>query len=115
MEAGNAEQFDGNASVDKALERLGLGSQYDLLPGMEVALMPHQTIGVAWMLDKELSYFKGGCLGDDMGLGKVSLGHLFLTAPPVLTPHFADRPDVCAFLFRIGLSLMFSQPGLPSS
>ena len=67
IEAGNAEQFDGNASVDKALEQLGLSSQYDLLPGMEVALMPHQTIGAAWMLDKELSYFKGGGLGDDMG------------------------------------------------
>jgi SNF2 family DNA or RNA helicase len=71
LEAGNAEQFDGNASVDQALEKLGLQSQYGLLPGMEVALMPHQTIGVAWMLDKEQSSLKGGCLGDDMGLGKV--------------------------------------------
>lgn len=71
LEAGNAEQFDGNASIDKALEKLELQSQYDLLPGMEVALMPHQTIGVAWMLDKEQSSLKGGCLGDDMGLGKV--------------------------------------------
>lgn len=70
LEAGNAEQFDGNASVDQALEKLGLQSQYDLLPGMEVALMPHQTIGVAWMLDREQSSLKGGCLGDDMGLGK---------------------------------------------
>ncbi|TFK67589.1 hypothetical protein BDN72DRAFT_898843 [Pluteus cervinus] len=70
VEAGNAEQFDGNASVDKALEKLGLESQYDLIPGMEVALMPHQTIGVAWMLEKEQSPLKGGCLGDDMGLGK---------------------------------------------
>jgi SNF2 family DNA or RNA helicase len=34
--------------------------------------MPHQTIGVAWMLEKEQSTLKGGCLGDDMGLGKVS-------------------------------------------
>lgn len=38
---------------------------------MEVALMPHQTIGVAWMVDKEHSTLKAGCLGDDMGLGKV--------------------------------------------
>jgi hypothetical protein len=71
IEAGNAEQFDGNASLDKALKKLGLGAQYNLLPGMEVALMPHQTIGVAWMLDREESSFKGGCLGDEMGLGKV--------------------------------------------
>lgn len=71
LEAGNAEKFDGNASVDQALDKLGLQSQYDLLPGMDVALMPHQTIGVAWMVDKERSSLKGGCLGDDMGLGKV--------------------------------------------
>jgi SNF2 family DNA or RNA helicase len=72
IEAGNAEQFDGNESVDKALEKLGLAAQYQLLLGMEVALMPHQTIGVAWMIEKEASSLKGGCLGDDMGLGKVS-------------------------------------------
>lgn len=76
LEAGNAEQFDGNASLDRALEKLGLQSQYDLLPGMEVALMPHQTIGVAWMVEKEKTDLKGGCLGDDMGLGKV----IFLSA-----------------------------------
>ncbi|RDB16047.1 putative ATP-dependent helicase C23E6.02 [Hypsizygus marmoreus] len=70
LEAGNAEQFDGNARVDQALEKLGLQTQYDLMPGMEVALMPHQTIGVAWMVEKEKSSLKGGCLGDDMGLGK---------------------------------------------
>lgn len=43
--AGNAEQFDGNARVDQALEKLGLYKQYQLLHGMSVALMPHQTIG----------------------------------------------------------------------
>lgn len=32
--------------------------------------MPHQTIGVAWMLDKEKSSDKGGCMSDEMGLGK---------------------------------------------
>ncbi|KAG6855888.1 hypothetical protein H0H87_009686, partial [Tephrocybe sp. NHM501043] len=70
LEAGNAEQFDGNAKIDQALEKLGLKTQYDLLPGLEVALMPHQTVGVSWMVDKEKSSFKGGCLADDMGLGK---------------------------------------------
>ena len=47
IKAGNPEQFDGNPSVDKAFERLGLRTQYDLLLEMEVALMPHQTIGAA--------------------------------------------------------------------
>ncbi|KAG1775699.1 hypothetical protein EV702DRAFT_1234778 [Suillus placidus] len=46
--AGNAEQFDGNASVDKALEKLGLKSLYDFLTGMAISLLAHQIIGVAW-------------------------------------------------------------------
>jgi SNF2 family DNA or RNA helicase len=70
ISAGNAEFFDGNATVDKALEKLGLNGQYKLLPGMTVSLMPHQTIGVAWALDREKSSDKGGLLGDEMGLGK---------------------------------------------
>ena len=94
IEAGNAERFDGKASVDTALEPLGLRSQYDLLKGMEVALMPHQTIGALWMLDKELSYFKGGGLGDNMGLGKARLGRIFLTACPSVDTSFC-RPSRC--------------------
>ncbi|PPQ80470.1 hypothetical protein CVT24_002545 [Panaeolus cyanescens] len=68
--AGNAENFDGNASVENALQKLGLKSQAHLLPGVTVSLMPHQLIGVAWMLEKERGPLKGGCLADDMGLGK---------------------------------------------
>lgn len=68
--AGNAEQFDGNASVDKALEKLGLKSLYDLLPGMAISLLAHQIIGVAWALEREKCGDKGGCLSDEMGLGK---------------------------------------------
>ena len=68
--AGNSEHFDGNTTVEKAFKQLGLKTQYDMLPGMEVALMPHQTIGVAWMVDKETK-MKGGALSDEMGLGKV--------------------------------------------
>ncbi|KAG2151182.1 SNF2 family N-terminal domain-containing protein [Suillus bovinus] len=68
--AGNAEQFDGNASVDKALEKLGLKSLYNFLPGMAISLLAHQVIGVAWALEREKSGDKGGCLSDEMGLGK---------------------------------------------
>ena len=70
--AGNVETFDGNASVEKALKFLGLKNLDDKLPGMEVSLMAHQALGVAWMVDKEKSVFLGGCLADEMGLGKVS-------------------------------------------
>jgi hypothetical protein len=65
------EEFDGNATVDEAIAKLGLKSQYDMIPGMVVPLMPHQSIGVAWMLEKEASKLKGGALSDEMGLGKV--------------------------------------------
>ncbi|KAK1219704.1 hypothetical protein PQX77_017565 [Marasmius sp. AFHP31] len=70
VEAGNAEQFDGSATVDEALKKLGLPSVYVPLLNMEVALMPHQTIGVAWMIEKESGKIMGGCLADEMGLGK---------------------------------------------
>lgn len=78
LAAGNAEQFDGNASVDSALQKLGLPALYLPLPGMEVALMPHQVIGVAWMLEKEKGDEKGGCMADEMGLGKVRIGGIQL-------------------------------------
>lgn len=68
--AGNAEQFDGNASIDKALEKLKLSGLYQPLPGMTISLLPHQVIGVAWALERERSSDKGGCLSDEMGLGK---------------------------------------------
>ncbi|EIN08787.1 P-loop containing nucleoside triphosphate hydrolase protein [Punctularia strigosozonata HHB-11173 SS5] len=70
LNAGNAEQFDGNESIDKALKKLGLNDQHELLPGMNIRLMPHQIIGVAWMLGKERIRDKGGILADEMGLGK---------------------------------------------
>ncbi|EIW77192.1 hypothetical protein CONPUDRAFT_168183 [Coniophora puteana RWD-64-598 SS2] len=70
LSAGNAEQFEGNESVDNALQRLGLRAQHEHLPGMTISLLAHQVIGVAWALDREKHRDKGGCLADDMGLGK---------------------------------------------
>ncbi|KAF7349222.1 putative ATP-dependent helicase C23E6.02 [Mycena sanguinolenta] len=71
IEAGNAELFDGNVTIDKALEKLGLPSTHDLLPSLDIPLMPHQLLGVAWMVDNEqVKSIKGGCLADEMGLGK---------------------------------------------
>ncbi|KAI0070881.1 hypothetical protein K474DRAFT_1737680 [Panus rudis PR-1116 ss-1] len=58
-------------TVQKAMEKLGLRNKRDLIPGMEVRLLPHQIIGVSWMVDQEkVSQYKGGILADDMGLGK---------------------------------------------
>ncbi|ESK86005.1 snf2 family dna-dependent atpase [Moniliophthora roreri MCA 2997] len=58
-------------TVKGSMKKLGLRDEDDILPGLDVRLLRHQMIGVAWMLDKELkSKDKGGILADDMGLGK---------------------------------------------
>ncbi|KJA22647.1 hypothetical protein HYPSUDRAFT_87246 [Hypholoma sublateritium FD-334 SS-4] len=59
-----------NLTVKQAMEKLKLKDNRDLLPGLEVRLLNHQAIGVAWMLEKERSSDRGGILADDMGLGK---------------------------------------------
>ncbi|KAJ6571813.1 SNF2 family N-terminal domain-containing protein [Mycena capillaripes] len=71
IEAGNAELFDGNESIEKALDKLGLHSTHELLPCLDIPLMPHQLLCVAWMVENEQKKsIKGGCLADEMGLGK---------------------------------------------
>ncbi|KAI0290312.1 SNF2 family N-terminal domain-containing protein [Russula brevipes] len=57
--------------VKDGMKYLGLKDAKDILPGMEVRLIPHQIIGVSWMLmqEKETRY-KGGIMADEMGLGK---------------------------------------------
>lgn len=71
MVLSKADEFDGDAEVGNALNKLGVAGLCKQLPGMQVALMPHQAIGVGWMLEKEKGKLKGGCLADEMGLGKV--------------------------------------------
>jgi len=67
--AGSSDYFDGDAKVEESLKALGLPNLSTLLPGMEVPLMPHQVIGVDWMLKQERSTARrGGILADEMGL-----------------------------------------------
>ncbi|KAH7335005.1 SNF2 family N-terminal domain-containing protein [Rhizoctonia solani] len=64
------DDHEGAIPVRDAAKTLGLASTTDRLPGMQVPLMPHQLIGVAWMEKQELGNIAGGILADDMGLGK---------------------------------------------
>ncbi|KAI0640992.1 SNF2 family N-terminal domain-containing protein [Trametes meyenii] len=58
-------------TVQQAMDRLGLQDAKGLLPGMAIRLLPHQLIGVGWMISQERqSEHKAGILADDMGLGK---------------------------------------------
>jgi SNF2 family DNA or RNA helicase len=64
-------EFAEYEKVSDAATKLGLASMDEALPSMKVKLMPHQVIGVAWMLDVERNAKrKGGILADSMGLGK---------------------------------------------
>ncbi|KAK6977040.1 SNF2 family DNA-dependent ATPase [Favolaschia claudopus] len=62
------ENLSDGLTVTEARKDLGLKDTMDLIPGMEVRLLPHQAIGVAWMLSREHSSEKGGILADDMGV-----------------------------------------------
>ncbi|KAF8488076.1 SNF2 family N-terminal domain-containing protein [Gautieria morchelliformis] len=100
IEAGNSELFDGNESVDKALTKLGLNKLGEHLPLMTIALMPHQVIGVAWMLEHERGSHKGGILADEMGLGKT------VQMISTMVHHQSDDPAVKSTLICAPLALL---------
>ncbi|KAH8102694.1 SNF2 family DNA-dependent ATPase [Cristinia sonorae] len=72
-------------SVKDSLKRLNLRDLHDLIPGMEVRLLPHQVIGVSWMTHQERNTKdKGGILADEMGLGKTvqMIATMVVNQPP---------------------------------
>jgi SNF2 family DNA or RNA helicase len=65
--------FNDDATIDDAMQKLGMASMEAKFADMTVNLLPHQILGVAFMLDKERTpRYRGGLLCDAMGLGKVS-------------------------------------------
>ncbi|KAJ9104320.1 hypothetical protein QFC19_003960 [Naganishia cerealis] len=78
--------FSENVTVSDAAQKLGLTHMNDLLEGMSVPLMPHQIIGVQWMVDKERSKHHGGILADSMGLGKTIQAIATIVANPSEDP-----------------------------
>lgn len=64
------DDFKDVMSVTDAQVKLQLANQDDCLNGMSVRLLPHQIIGVSWMVDQEKDSDKnGGILADAMGNG----------------------------------------------
>jgi len=52
---------------------------------MEVRLLPHQIIGVSWMVRQELEFgLKGGILADEMGLWVFSFFPSFDGPNPII-------------------------------
>lgn len=68
------DDFAEDADIEAGLAKLGLQSLQDRFAEMTVPLMPHQVLGVGWMLEKEKDdQFKGGLLCDAMGKSSDSL------------------------------------------
>ncbi|KAK7452108.1 hypothetical protein VKT23_012213 [Stygiomarasmius scandens] len=78
-------------TVKVAMEKIGMKDKEDILPGLDVYLLSHQAIGVAWMVDKEKSKDRGGILADDMGLGKT----VQMIATMAMNPPKLDEENTC--------------------
>ena len=77
-------------------------------PRIGISYLPHQEVGVRWMLSQEAGPHQGGILGDDMGLGKTfqCIGLLknaprplrtLIVCPPALISGWATELRACDF------------------
>ncbi|KAL5496134.1 hypothetical protein ACEPAH_3051 [Sanghuangporus vaninii] len=85
------EEFKDVATVAESQNKLKMRTENDLLNGMVVRLLPHQIIGVAWMVDQEKNEDKlGGILADAMGLGKTiqMIATMVFDRPPPRTVEY---------------------------
>ncbi|KAH8924681.1 hypothetical protein BT69DRAFT_1296178, partial [Atractiella rhizophila] len=87
VKAIETDNFEGSASVEEARVRLGLAHRSSVLQHTpSLKLMPHQIVGVDFMLQKEKDWRRngtGGMMCDAMGLGKTiqSLATILLNPP----------------------------------
>ncbi|KAJ5884727.1 hypothetical protein N7495_009237 [Penicillium taxi] len=82
--------LEGITDIRKAMEH-----DHEIPPTLEVKLMKHQRIGLAWMKAKEHSSHRGGVLGDDMGLGKTIQAIALMAALPATKPDEHPSLIVC--------------------
>ncbi|KAK8869977.1 hypothetical protein IAR55_000547 [Kwoniella newhampshirensis] len=79
----NLKDFLEDTTVDESLQALGLNALTDHLPGLVIQLMPHQVLGVSFMMEKEKNQkYRGGINGDSMGLGKTVQSIALMAANP---------------------------------
>lgn len=64
-------------------------------PGISRKLKPFQLEGLNWMMQQEKSKWKGGLLGDEMGMGKtIQAVSLLMSDYPVGKPSLVVVPPV---------------------
>lgn len=78
----SSEDDTGNAVLTPEPSLQGM----DTPEAMSCVLMPHQRIGLKWLMDHELGKDKGGVLADDMGLGKTIQALALIFANPPKDP-----------------------------
>ena len=77
---------------------------------MKVKLLPHQRIGVSWMIDQERqSPHRGGILADDMGLGKT------IQMISLMVSDYGARPNLVIACVNILLAILpdLTLPSVP--
>ncbi|KAL4077807.1 SNF2 family N-terminal domain-containing protein, partial [Scleroderma citrinum] len=91
-------------TVQQAIRKLGLQSERDVLPGLEVRLLPHQLIGVSWMVDQEkISPHKGGILAYVISVsGKTvqMIATMATNLPKDLAPTLVVVPSALLFQWK---------------
>lgn len=71
------------AMSTRVFRNLDSNSLSDFLPGLKIKLMPHQVLGVSFMVEKERDHrYRGGLNGDSMGLGKTVQSIATMVANP---------------------------------
>ncbi|EAW11796.1 DNA repair protein RAD16 [Aspergillus clavatus NRRL 1] len=64
-------------------------------PGISITLKSYQLEGLNWMMQQEQSHYKGGLLGDEMGMGKtIQAVSLLMSDYPVGKPSLVVVPPV---------------------
>ncbi|PYH29395.1 DNA repair protein RAD16 [Aspergillus neoniger CBS 115656] len=70
-------------------------------PGISRALKPFQLEGLSWMMQQEESHYKGGLLGDEMGMGKtIQAVSLLMSDYPAGRPSLVVVPPVALMQWR---------------
>ena len=93
------EENDGESSLPETADKISLSKTEDepALPGadtpagMSATLMPHQRLGLEFLLNQEKGKHRGSILADDMGLGKTIQATALILAHPPSCSHCVDK------------------------
>ena len=78
-------------------------------PGISRRLKPFQLEGLNWMIQQEKTQYKGGLLGDEMGMGKtIQAVSLLMSDYPVGKPSLVVVPPVALMQWQSEIKVCYS-------